>query len=161
MILFLRGDQTECPAVCYLYYIIPKTLQACDEFIRVKEEDMMILTEVVILEYNLTLNLGAILLFYLAYHAFQSRGPICRGGVITVLARALHINIGNLQPFVGVHRLGFTTLNSRGMVRRRQGSYFFNIPGDDHLIATPLSQGIFSIEDGRLHYDAHVEANLP
>jgi hypothetical protein len=159
MILFLSGVKPN--VLQFPIYIVAKTLQACGEFIRVKEEDMMILAEVVILEYNLTLNLGDLLLFYSAHHSFQSRGPICRGGVITVLARALHINIGNLQPLVGVHRLGFTTPNSRGMVRRTQGIYFLNIPGDDHLIATPLSQGLFSIEDGHLHYDAQVEANLP
>ncbi len=80
--------------------------------------------------------------------------------MITVLARALHINIGNLQPLVGVRCLGFTTLNACGMVRRRQGGYFLNIPGADHLIAAPLPHSLFSIEHGYLHYDTQVEANL-
>ena len=114
----------------------------------------MILAKAAIPECNLTLNLGALLLFYLAHQSLQYRGPIFYGGVITVLARALHINIGNLQPLVGVHRLGFATLNACGMVRRRQGRYFLDIPGADHLIAAPLPHGLFSIEDRCLHYDA-------
>ena len=101
----------------------------------------MILAKAVISDCNLTLNLGALLVFYFAYQSHQTRGPICCGGVITVLARALHINIGNLQPLVGVRRLGFATLNACGMVRRRQGRYFLVIPRADHLIAAPLPHG--------------------
>jgi hypothetical protein len=47
------------------------------------------------------------------------------------------------------------------MVRKINGGYYFNIPRADHLIVSPLPNGLFSIEDGRLHYDAWVEANLP
>lgn len=143
-----KGSQIECPAVRYLYYVIANTLQARGEFTRVNEEDMMILAKDFILDCNLTLNLGALLVFYLAYQSHQTRGPICCGGVITILTRAHHINIGNLQPMVGVRHLGFATLNACGMVRRRQGRYFLDIPGADHLITAPLSHGLFSIEDG-------------
>jgi hypothetical protein len=40
------------------------------------------------------------------------------------------------------------------------GGYYFNIPGADHLIVAPLPNGLFSIEDRSLHYDARVEASL-
>jgi hypothetical protein len=46
------------------------------------------------------------------------------------------------------------------MVKKRQGRYFLIIPRADHLIAAPMPNGLFSIEKGCLHYDAHVEANL-
>jgi hypothetical protein len=81
--------------------------------------------------------------------------------VITILVRALHINIGNLQPLVGVRRLSFANLNACSMDKKRQGRYFLVIPGADHLITAPAPNGLFYIEDGRLHYDACVEANLP
>ena len=47
------------------------------------------------------------------------------------------------------------------MISKNHGRYFFDIPGEDHLIPDPLPNGLFSIEDGRLRYDAQVEANLP
>jgi hypothetical protein len=81
--------------------------------------------------------------------------------VITVLARSPHINIGSLQPLVGVHRLGLATLYACVMVKKRQGRYFIIMPRADHLIAALVPNGLLSIYDGRLHYDEHVEANLP
>jgi hypothetical protein len=68
--------------------------------------------------------------------------------------------VSNLRALEGPHRLGFTTLNACGVVRKING-YYFNIPGVDHLIAAPSPNGLFSIGDGHLHYDAQVEANLP
>ena len=84
-----------------------------------------------------------------------------RRGVITILARGLNINVSNLRALEGSRHLGFATLNACGMIRKINGGYYFNIPGADHLIASPLPNGLFSIEDGCLHYDAQVEANLP
>jgi hypothetical protein len=143
-----------------LYYVIANTLQARGDFTKVNEEDMMILAKVVFPESNIRPNLGAILIFYLHHQAREARVPICGGGVITVLARRLHINVSNLRALEGPRHLGFTTLNACGMVRKIDGRFYFNIPGDDHLIAAPLPNGLFSTEDGRLHYNAQVEASL-
>ena len=67
------------------------------------EEDMIVLAKAAILGCNMTLNLGAILLFYLDRQAVQTRGPIVCGGVATVLANTLNVPIGNLQPLAGEH----------------------------------------------------------
>jgi hypothetical protein len=66
-----------------LHYVLSNTLQARGEFTRVNEEDMMVIAKAVIPNCNLTLNLGAIILFHLEYKSHQTRGPICCGGVIT------------------------------------------------------------------------------
>jgi hypothetical protein len=47
------------------------------------------------------------------------------------------------------------------VVRKINGRYYLNIPGADHLIAAPLPNDLFSIENGHLHYDAQAEASLP
>jgi hypothetical protein len=156
-----QGNNIECPAIRYLYYVIANTLQACGDFTRVNEEGMMVLAKDVFPNSNIRPNLGALLIIYLKHQELEAQDPIWRGGVIKVLARGLNINVSNLQALEGPPRLGFTNLNGRGMVRKMNGRYYFNIPGADHLIASPLPNGVFSIEDGRLHYDAHVEANLP
>ena len=121
----------------------------------------MILAKVVFPDSNIRPNLGALLIIYLNHQALEARGPICGGGVITILARGLNINVSNLRALEGPRRLGFTTLNACGMVRKIDGRFYFNIPGVDHLIPAPLPNGLFSLEDRRLHYDAQVEANLP
>ena len=156
-----HGNSIECPALRYLYYVIANTLQARHDFTRVNEEDMIVLAKAAFPNCNIIPNLGAILLMYLKHQALETQGPICGGGVITVLAQALQINVSNLQALEGPRRLSFATLNACGMVKKINGSYYFNIPGADHLIAAPLPNGIFSIENGRLHYDAQVEAELP
>ena len=89
----------------------------------------MVLAKAAIPNCNLTPNLGALLVFYLKYQALQTRGPIACGGVVTVLANALHIDLGNLRPLLGERRIGFTTLNACGMVKKRQGRYFIHIHG--------------------------------
>jgi nitrite reductase/ring-hydroxylating ferredoxin subunit len=47
------------------------------------------------------------------------------------------------------------------MVRKIDVRFYFNISGTYYLIAAPLHNGLFSLEDGRLHYDAQVDANIP
>ncbi|KAK1668104.1 hypothetical protein QYE76_056263 [Lolium multiflorum] len=155
-----RGNSIECPTILYLYYVIANTLQTQGDFTKLNEEDMMILGKAGFPESNLLPNLGAILVLYLNHQALEARGPICGGGVITVMESMLIINGSNLRELEGPRRLGFTTLNACGMVRKIEGRYYFNIPGADHLIAAPLRNGL-SLEERRLHYDAHVEENLP
>jgi hypothetical protein len=96
-------------------------LQERGNFTRLNEEDMMVLAKAVFPECNLRPNLGAILVLYLNHQALEDRGPICGGGVITILARRLDINVSNLQALEGPHRLGSTTLNACGMVRKVEG----------------------------------------
>ena len=115
---------------------------------------MLILAKAALINGNLMPNLGVLLVFYHKHQALQSRGPICGGGVVTVLARALRINLGNIQPLTGSHRLGLSTLRACGMISKNHGRYFFDIPGAHHLIPAPLPNGLFSIEDGRLCFDA-------
>lgn len=120
-------------------------------FTRINEEDMMILAKAVFSNSNQTLA---------PFSSFTTKhlklgGPYAdRGVFITVLARGLNFNVSNVQALEGPHRLGFTTLNACGMVRKINGGFYFSIPRADHLIAAPLPNGLFSIEDGHLHYDA-------
>jgi hypothetical protein len=86
----------------------------------------MVLTKAAISTCNMTPNLGTILFFYLNYQALQRRGPISCGGVITVLANALRLNLGNLQPLPGERRVGFTTLNACDMVKKCHGRYLMS-----------------------------------
>jgi hypothetical protein len=53
-----KGGDIECHAIHYLYYVIANTLQACNEFTRVNEEDMLVLVKAAIPEFNMTPNLG-------------------------------------------------------------------------------------------------------
>jgi hypothetical protein len=135
-------------------------LQACDDFTRLNEEDMMILPKAMFPDSNIRPNLGVLLILYLNHQALEARGPICGGGIITILARGLNINVSNLPSLEGARRLGFTTLSACGIVRKIDGRYYFNILGVGHLTPTPLPNGLFSLEDRSLHYDAQVETNL-
>jgi hypothetical protein len=36
------------------------------------------------------------------------------------------------------------------MLHRKWGSFFVHIPGAEHLLPVPLSNNLFSLEDGRL-----------
>ncbi|KAK1680875.1 hypothetical protein QYE76_041723 [Lolium multiflorum] len=154
-------DYSNAPIPEYSVEDLIKTIMARGDFTRLNDEDMMVLAKAVFPERNLRPNLGAILVLYLNHQALEARGPICGGGVITVLARRLNIDVSNLQALEGPRRLGSITLNACGMIRKVDGRYYFNIPGADHLIAAPLPNGLFSLVERRLHYDAHVEANLP
>ena len=91
----------EIPDVQYLYYIIANTLQARNEITRLNDEDIVVLAKAAIPNNNLSLNLGAVLVRYLDFQSFRGQGPITCGGVITVLAIALGLNFGNLQPLRG------------------------------------------------------------
>jgi hypothetical protein len=104
-----QGNNNECPAIRYSYYVTANTLQARGDFTIVNEEDMMVLAKVVFPKFNLMLHLGVLLVMYLKHHALAIRGPICRGGVITILAQVLHINVSNLQALEGPRRLSFST----------------------------------------------------
>ena len=80
---------------------------------------MIILAKAAFPNINMTPNLGAMLLLYLDRQAHQSRGPITCGGVITVLANALVINLDNLAGLSGERRVGLATLRATGMVIKR------------------------------------------
>jgi hypothetical protein len=102
-----KGGSIECPTVRYLYYVIANTLQARGEFIRVNEEDIIILDKVAIPNCNMTPNLGVMLLLYLDHQDHQTRAPIICRGVITILTNALQVDIGNLHPLEGERWVGF------------------------------------------------------
>ena len=93
-----KGKNIQCPAIRYLFYVIANTLQARNEFTRLNDEDIVILTKATIPNNNLSLNLGAVLVRYLDFQSFRGQGPITCGGVITVLAIAMGLDIGNLLP---------------------------------------------------------------
>jgi hypothetical protein len=116
-----QGNNNECPAIRFSYYVTANTLQARGDFTSVNEEDMMVLAKVVFPNCNIRPHLGALLIIYLKHQALEARGPIYGGRVITVLARGLNINVSNLQALEGPHRLGFSTLNACGMVRKING----------------------------------------
>ena len=105
---------------------------------------MLVLAKADLLDCNMTPHLGAILVLYLKHQALQTQGAITCGGVITVLAKALHADIGNLMPLMGERRVGFSTLSACGMVSKRTGRYFVHIPGVGRLCPTPLSNDTFS-----------------
>jgi hypothetical protein len=91
-------------------------LQERGNFTRLNEEDMMVLAKAVFPECNLRPNLGAILVLYLNHQALEARGPICGGGVISLVERRLNIDVSNLRVLEGPRRLGSTTLNACGMI---------------------------------------------
>jgi hypothetical protein len=74
------------------------------------EDDMMILAKAAIPNCNVTPHLGAILLFHLERQVHQTRGDITCGGIETILATALAINVSELQPLYGERRVSYTTL---------------------------------------------------
>jgi hypothetical protein len=127
----------------------------------VNEEDMLVLGKAAIPECNMMPNLGAILLFYLDRQVVQTCGPIICGGVATVLANALNVALGNLHPLAGKRLLGFHTLRSCHMVSMVNGRYIVHIPVAERTYPAPVPHYLFSIEDGRLHYDAQVEKTTP
>ena len=65
------------------------------------------------------------------------------------------------MPLMGERRVGFSTLNACGMVRRCHGRYFVHIPRAGRLYPAPLPNNLFSIENVVLHYDAKVEQHHP
>jgi hypothetical protein len=54
---------------------------------------MMILAQVVFPDNNIHPNLGALLIIFLNHQTHKALGTICGGGVITILARVLNINV--------------------------------------------------------------------
>jgi hypothetical protein len=71
---------------------------------------MIILAKAAISNCNMTPNLGGILLFRLERQANQAHGDITCGGIATILAIALDINVSELQPLDGERRVSYTTL---------------------------------------------------
>jgi hypothetical protein len=47
------------------------------------------------------------------------------------------------------------------MVSRVNGRYIVHIPIAEHTYPAPIPHYLFSIKDGRLHYDAQVEQDHP
>lgn len=111
-----KESSMESPAIHYFYYVITNTLQARGEFARLNEEDMMTLAHAMIPASNMSPNLGAMLLLHLCRQAHQTRGSITWGGVITVKANELGINLGNLHPLDGSRRVSILVLWSAGMI---------------------------------------------
>ena len=111
-----KGKHIQSPAIRYLYYVIPNSFQARGEFTRLNEEDKIILAKAAIYDCNVTPNLGAMLLFNLERQAHQICGDITYGGVATVLATSLGLDIGKLQPLDGERRVSFHTLRVVGIV---------------------------------------------
>ena len=78
-----------------------------------------------------------------------------------MLATTLGIDLGELQPVLGETRVGFSTLKACGKLTRRGGVYYLHIARAGHLYPAPMSNGIFSIKEGRLLYDLQVEQHQP
>jgi hypothetical protein len=156
-----KGKYIQCPAIRYLFYVIANTLQARNEFTRLNDEDILVLAKAAIPNNNVSLNLGAVLVRYLEFQSNVSQGPLTCGGVITVLATAMGIDLSNLQPLLGERRVGFSTLKACKMLTRRGGVYYVHIAGARRLYPAPLPHGLFSIEEGRLLYDVQVEQHQP
>ena len=91
-----KGGNIECPAIRYFFYVSANTLQAGGEFTRVNEDEMLILAKAAQVDTDITPNLGTMLLFHLTRQAHQHRGPITCGGVITVLANSLGVDLSSL-----------------------------------------------------------------
>ena len=102
-----KGKNIQHPTICYLFYVIDNTLLARNEFMRLNEEDILVLAKVAFNNIDLSLNLGAILVRYLEYQSSQSQGPITGGCIITVLSIAIGISLGELQPVLGERHVGF------------------------------------------------------
>jgi hypothetical protein len=81
--------------------------------------------------------------------------------VATILANALNVPLGNLRPLTCERLLGLRTLRSCHMVSRVNGRYIVHIPIAEHTYPAPIPHYLFTIEDGRLHYDAQVEQDHP
>ena len=114
----------------------------------------MLLAKAAVQDCSWTPNLGAFLLFNLSRQANQTRGDITCRGVIIVLATALGLNLGNLEPLSGERYVSFRTLRAVGMVFKRQGVYNVHIPGAGRLFPIPLPNNLFSLENGQLHFVA-------
>jgi hypothetical protein len=71
-----KGIYIGIPDVRYLYYIISNTLHTCGEFRKVKEDDLIILTKDDIPNFNVTPNLGSVLIFHWEHQAHQTREDI-------------------------------------------------------------------------------------
>ena len=72
--------------------------------------------------------------------------------MITVLANALNIDIGNLCALDGERRVSLSLLRHAGMVTRVGGAIFVRIPGAGLLVPTLIPNNLFSIEECRLRY---------
>ena len=112
---------------------------------------MLILAKAAQVDTDITPNLGTMLLFHLTRQAHQHHAPITGGGVITLLANSLGLDLSNLAQLTGKRVVGITTLRATGMITQQQGRIFIRIPGVGELFPTPMPN-LFSIEDGVLHY---------
>ena len=112
---------------------------------------MLILEKAANLDVGYSPNLGAILLFHLAYQSNCSQGDIVCGGVITMLANSLSLDYTNLRPIVGNTLVNINVLSSATMVMVRRRCYCIRIPGVEYLLPTPMPNH-FSIENKILNY---------
>lgn len=151
-----KGNIIESPAIHYFYYVIANTLQARGEFTKLNEEDMIILAKAAIPASNMTPNLGAMPLLHLYRQAHQTRGSITCGGVITILANGLGINLGEMRSLDGNQRITFSVLRNAGMVVTKNERIYIRIPGVGHLLPTTMPN-VLSIENGILHYNVQVQ----
>ena len=146
-----KGGNIECPAIRYFFHVIANTLQACGEFTRVNEDEMLILAKAAQVDTDITPNLGTMLLFHLTRQAHQHHGPITCGGVITVLANSLGVDLSSLAQLIGERVVGTTTLRATGMITQQHGRTFIRILVVAELFPIPMPN-LFSIEEGILHY---------
>jgi hypothetical protein len=86
----------------------------------------------------------------------QTHESITCGGVITVLANALVINLGNLQPLNVNKRVSLSVVRSASMITTRDGRTFIHILEFGHLMPTSMPH-VCSIEDNLFHYDVQGE----
>ena len=114
-------------------------------------DEMLTLAKSAQLDTDITPNLGTMLLFHLMCQAHQHHGPITCGGVITVLANSLGVDLSSLAQLTGERVVGTTTFRAISMITQQQGRTFIRIPGVAELFPTPMPN-LFSIEDGVLHF---------
>jgi hypothetical protein len=86
---FKKGKHIENLDVRYLYYVNANSLHARGEFTNVNEEDKIMLTKAAFPNYDMTPNLGAMLLFKLDHQDHPLRGDITCRGIAPFLAPSL------------------------------------------------------------------------
>jgi hypothetical protein len=156
-----KGNHIESPVIRYLYDVIANSLLTCADYARVNGDDMIILAKVVIPNYNMMPNLGTILLFHLERQAHQACDCITCGGIPTIVATTLAINVSGLRPLHDERQVFYTTLRVVGMLYKKRGSFFVHIPGAERFLRVPLPNNLFSLQDSRLHYVEHEEKEEP
>ena len=109
-----KGKNIQCPAIRYLFYVIANTLQACNDFTRLNDEDILILTKAAIPNNDLSLNVGAVLARYLEFQSNVSQGPLTCGGVID--ARVIAIRWEPQEEGMMSTAASFLSVRNQGLI---------------------------------------------